>query len=92
MEDSNHEMVNMLTPQIGTIFNPLIRDTHSSYLALSNQMGRIIDFFGAPPRRNVQIPQVQNHRPAEMHVNRPNAGNLITQVPQPVVEPSALGV
>jgi hypothetical protein len=77
MEDSNHEMVNMLTQQIGTIFNPLIRDTHNSYLALSDQMGGIGDFFGAPPRRNVKIPQVQNHMPIKMPVNIPNAGNLI---------------
>jgi len=82
MEDSNHEMVNMLTQKIGTVFNPLIRDTHNSYLALSDQMERIVDFFGAPPRRNVQIPQVQNHRPIEMPVNRPNV----------VVEPPAPGV
>jgi hypothetical protein len=41
MEDCNHEMVNMLTQQIGTVFNPLIRDTHNSYLALSDQMRRI---------------------------------------------------
>ena len=58
MEDSNHEMVNMLTQQIGTVFYPLIRDTHNSYLALLDQMGRIADFSGGPPRRNVQIPQV----------------------------------
>jgi len=92
MEDSNHQMVNMLTQQIGTVFNPLIRDTHYSYLALSDQMGRIADFFGAHPRRNVQIPPVQNHRYVEMLVNRPNAGNLINPVPQPVVEPPAPGV
>ncbi|KEH16941.1 hypothetical protein MTR_0063s0070 [Medicago truncatula] len=55
-------------------------------------MGRIADFFGAPLRRNVQIPQVQNHRPVEMPVNRPNAGNLINPVPQPVVEPPAPGI
>jgi len=70
MEDSNHERVNMLTQQIGTIFNPLIRDTHYSYLALSDPMRRIADFFGAPRRRNVQIPQVQNPRHVEVLVNR----------------------
>jgi len=85
MEDSNHEMVNMLTQQIGTVFNPIIRDTHNGNLALSDQMARIANFLGAPPRWNVQIPQVQNHRPVEMHVNRPNAGNLINPVPQPVL-------
>jgi hypothetical protein len=31
MEDTNHEMVNMLTQQIGTLFNPLIQQTHNSY-------------------------------------------------------------
>jgi len=92
MEDSNHEMVNILTQQIGTVFNPLIRDTHNTYLALSDQMGRIADFFGAPPRQNVQIPQVQNPRLVEMPVNGPNDGNLINLVPQPVVEPPAPGV
>jgi len=80
-------MVNMLAQQIGTMFNPLIRDTHNSYLALSDQMGRIADFFGAPPRRNVQIPQVQNPRPVEVPINRPNDGNLANPVPQLVVEP-----
>jgi len=31
MEDSNHEMFNQVTQQIGTIINPLIRDTNNSY-------------------------------------------------------------
>ena len=48
MDESNHEMVNLLTQQISTVFNPLIRDTTRSYQALTTQMGRITDFF-APP-------------------------------------------
>ena len=48
MEDSNHEMVNMVTQQIGTVINPLIRDTNSSYQALAAQVERIANFFGAP--------------------------------------------
>jgi hypothetical protein len=35
MDESNHEMVNFLTQQIGTMFNPLIRDTNRSYQALT---------------------------------------------------------
>jgi hypothetical protein len=35
----------------------------------------------------VQIPQVQNPRPVEVPVSRPNDGNLANPVPQPVVEP-----
>jgi len=45
MDESNHEMVNLLTQQIGIVFNPLIRDTNRSYQALTTQMGRIADFF-----------------------------------------------
>ena len=30
MEDTNHEMVNMLTQKIGMVFNPLIQQTHNS--------------------------------------------------------------
>jgi len=56
MKDCNHEMVNLLTQQIGIVFNPLIQETHNSYLALSNQMGRTADFIGAPPVRNTIAP------------------------------------
>ena len=45
MDESNHEMVNLLTQQIGTVFNPLIQTTNQGYQALATQMGRIVDFF-----------------------------------------------
>lgn len=45
MDESNHEMVNMLTQQISTVFNPLIKNTNQSYQALATQMGRIAYFF-----------------------------------------------
>jgi len=35
MDESNHEIVDLLTQQIGTVFNPLIRDTNWSYQALT---------------------------------------------------------
>jgi len=35
MDESNHEMVNFLTQQIGTVFNPLRRETNQSYQALT---------------------------------------------------------
>jgi hypothetical protein len=106
MEDCNHEMVNLLTQQIGTLFNPLIQETHNSYLAfsdqmfnpliqethnsylaLSHQMGRIADFFGSPPTRNMPAPQNQNPRPVEMPVGRFNNGIPLNQAQQHVVEP-----
>ena len=81
MEDSNHEMVNQVTQQIGTIINPLIRDANNSYQALSVQMERIANFFGAPPVRNTPVPQNQNAKevenPAEVTDN---------QVPRNVVQ------
>lgn len=38
MDESNHDMVNMLTQQIGTVFNPLIQNTNHSYQQLAHQM------------------------------------------------------
>ncbi|WJX62943.1 hypothetical protein P8452_47885 [Trifolium repens] len=68
MDESNHDMVNALTQQIGTVFNPVLQTANDNYLLLANQMGRMADFFGAPdapnnqrvPRANPEIqPEVQ---------------------------------
>jgi len=48
MDERNHEMVHLLTQQIGTMFNPFIKSTNQSYQALVTQIGRITDLF-APP-------------------------------------------
>jgi len=45
MDESNHELVNLLTQQIGMVLNPLIQTTTQGYQALATQMGRISDFF-----------------------------------------------
>jgi hypothetical protein len=60
MGESNHEMVNLLTQQIGTMFNPLIKITNQGYQALATQMGRIEDFFTPLQTVYQQIPQIQN--------------------------------
>src|ERR1044072_8094904 len=57
MDESNHEMVNTLTHQIGDVFNPLISNTNNTYQLLAQQMGRIAEFFGTPPPPNHTIPQ-----------------------------------
>jgi len=57
MEETNHEMVNMVTQQIGTVINPLIQDSNKSYQPLSVQMERMADFFGAPAARSMPTPQ-----------------------------------
>ena len=48
MNERNHEMVHMLTQQMGTILRPLIQDSTQSYQQLATQMTRIGDFLGAP--------------------------------------------
>jgi len=70
MEESNHEMVNMVTQQIGTVINPLIRDTNNSYQMLTAQMERIANYFGAPPARNTPVSQDQNNRPVKIPTER----------------------
>jgi len=89
MEDINHEMVNQLTQQIGTIINPLIRDTNNSYQALAAQMERIANFFGAPPTRNTQVPQNKNTRATEIPEERPDGQMPGNVAQQQVVQPRA---
>lgn len=59
MDESNHEMVHMLTQQTGTILRPLIQDSTQSYQQLATQMTRIGYFWGAPRaqvRHNPTLP------------------------------------
>ena len=51
-------MVNMLTQQIDTMFNPLIQNTKHSYHQLAHRMSQIVDLFGAP---QVPIQPVPNN-------------------------------
>jgi len=55
MDASNHDMVGVLAREMNTIFSPLIQnvnrtsnDNAQTYQQLSTQMGRIVDFLGAP--------------------------------------------
>jgi len=80
MDESNHEMVNLLTQQIGTVFNPLIPDTNRSYQAITTQMGRIADFFAPPQPVYQPVPQVQNQQPLQLIEH-------VVQRPQPVPQP-----
>ncbi|XP_058771881.1 uncharacterized protein LOC131645223 [Vicia villosa] len=65
MDESNHDMVNALTQQIGTIFTPMVNNTNHSYEMLANQMSRIADFFGTPPVQPRHTSQVSNVRVVE---------------------------
>jgi hypothetical protein len=80
MDESNHEMVNLLTQQIGTVFNPLIRDTSRSYQALTTQIERIADCFAPPQPVYQPVLKVQNQQPLRLV-------ELVVQRPQPVPQP-----
>lgn len=69
MDDSNLELVNTLTQQMGTIFNPLIANMNQTYEVLANQMGRIAGFFGTPPVQVWPSPQISNARVVEISDN-----------------------
>ena len=87
MEETNHDMVNMMTQQIGTVINPLIRDTNTSYQRLSDQMERIANFFGAPPIQNNPLPQNRNLRAIEIIADEPVVRNHENIVQPQVVQP-----
>lgn len=38
IDESNHEMVNMVTQQIGIVFNPLIQNINHDYQQSAHQM------------------------------------------------------
>ncbi|XP_050890427.1 uncharacterized protein LOC127095840 [Lathyrus oleraceus] len=55
MDDSNHELVNMLTNQMGTIFNPVIHESAETNRQVANQLTRLCNFLGAPVRQMAQV-------------------------------------
>ncbi|MCH84687.1 myb-related transcription factor, partial [Trifolium medium] len=63
MDDSNHEMVNMMTQQMATIFNPVVENSKAAYQALATQMGRIAEILGVPDAgtNNAQNLNTQNN-------------------------------
>lgn len=47
-DESNLEMVNMLTRHMGTIFNPLMQNTTQTNQQLEAHMMQIVDLFCVP--------------------------------------------
>ncbi|PNX62461.1 hypothetical protein L195_g052995, partial [Trifolium pratense] len=93
MDESNHEMVNLLTHQIGTVFNPLIQNTNDSYQMLAFQMSRIADFFGTPPpppRVNPVTPQVilpaMSATPVQQRPTYVANETVLNPTPAPIVQ------
>jgi hypothetical protein len=48
MDNSNHELVNMLTDQMGTVFNLVIQESAEINRQVANQLKRLCNFLGAP--------------------------------------------
>ncbi|XP_050896814.1 uncharacterized protein LOC127103605 [Lathyrus oleraceus] len=55
MDDSNHELVNMLTNQMGTIFNPVIQESAETNRQVANQLTCLCNFLGASARQMAQV-------------------------------------
>ncbi|XP_050919279.1 uncharacterized protein LOC127136800 [Lathyrus oleraceus] len=55
MDDSNHELVNMLTNQMGTVFNPVIQESAETNRQVANQLTHLCNFLGAPARQMAQV-------------------------------------
>ncbi|XP_050914599.1 uncharacterized protein LOC127129461 [Lathyrus oleraceus] len=66
MDDNNHELVNMLTNQMGTIFNPVIQDSPETNRQVANQLTRLCNFLGAPARQMAQV--VRQVVPVQMEI------------------------
>ncbi|MCI13231.1 hypothetical protein A2U01_0034347, partial [Trifolium medium] len=66
MDESNHEMVNTLTQQLGTVFNPLINNTNDSYQILANQM-----FHHHPSNSDPSQPPPLQRTRTEQHAYSP---------------------
>lgn len=80
MDKSNHEMVHMLTQQIGAVLRPLIQNSTQSYQQLATQMTRIGDFLGDPRA------QFRHNFPPENPVPQREVYDEINVQQAPVVE------
>src|ERR1051325_4669382 len=73
MDDSNHELVNMLTNQMGNVFNPIVQESTETnrQSAVTNrqviaQLTRLFNFLGAPPAPVRQSPPVRLPAPDQI--------------------------
>lgn len=66
MDDSNHELVNMLTNQMGTVFNSVIQEFAETNRQVANQLTRLCNFLGAAARQMAQV--VRKTVPVQMEI------------------------
>lgn len=58
MDESNYDMVHAVTKHVGNMFIPLLENTTRSYQQLTHQMGKIVNFLGAPPVPPTLVPSI----------------------------------
>ncbi|XP_050893866.1 uncharacterized protein LOC127100657 [Lathyrus oleraceus] len=66
MDYSNHQLVNMLTNQMGTVFNPVIHESAKTNRQVANQLTRLCNFLGAPTRQMAKV--VRKTVPIQMEI------------------------
>ncbi|CAL5207631.1 unnamed protein product [Lathyrus oleraceus] len=66
MDDSNHELVNMLTNQMGIVFNPLIQESTETNRQVANQLTPLCNFLGAPTRQ--MTPMIRPTVPVQIEI------------------------
>ncbi|XP_057444650.1 uncharacterized protein LOC130736894 [Lotus japonicus] len=69
-DDSQHEMVNMLSRQMREIFNPLIQNTNANNQELAHQMGRLATALGAQ-NETAPLPRIEPIPPVAIPARRP---------------------
>ncbi|XP_050895158.1 uncharacterized protein LOC127101751 [Lathyrus oleraceus] len=95
MDDSNHELVNMLTNQMATVFNPVIQESADRNRQVANQLTRLCNFLGAPARQMAQVARqtvpvqmeigaAEDETVHEVQILRPNKIKALNQESQDV--------
>jgi hypothetical protein len=86
MDDSNHEMMNMMTHQMATVFNPVIENSTATYHALATQMGRLADVLGVPDTSANNANKMNNQNSAGYIHNVENIPELLLKTSLFLVE------
>ncbi|XP_058741295.1 uncharacterized protein LOC131613663 [Vicia villosa] len=92
MDDSNHDFVNMLTNQMGTVFNPIMQESAESNRQVVDQLARLCNFLGEPRTLGRQTPRANRHEyiPVRMGVDQ-DENETIQQCQIPRLRPNQDG-
>lgn len=88
IDESHHDLVNMLTHQMATVKNLMFTNANYNYQLLARQMGRLAHIFGAPDPIMHQVANAGPHPEPNIEnrfvlVNQyQNANNILDQIRQ----------